>query len=131
MHLVSSSFEGGKRVGQAQAAVHVPVPVEADLFIRRLVRASRLKNFFANEADERPHAAWYRVTDRIADHDGPRARLNRRRVEFLHHFRPRPRRVFRDEHRRQAELAHALDGLLRGFQQEVKRSILGVLADGA
>src|SRR5205814_1041537 len=70
---VRAGREGRERIRYRQAAVRVPVPVQA-----HVLSAGRY-DLLANEAEKRLNAVRRHVAHRVAHHDGPGAALDGRR----------------------------------------------------
>ncbi len=75
VHAVGAGFDGGHAVREPEAAIVVPVPVDAHV---ELVAGDDL---FAHEAHERAHAVGRRVADGVREADAPRAARDRGAVE--------------------------------------------------
>ena len=108
-----------------QAAVAVPVPIDANLFARGL------HHFFDHELHQGKRAHGRGVSRGIANHDGARAAIDRGRVQTLDHLRIAAGRVLGDVHGIEAQRHRVFHRLFRGLEQEVIGPVFGVAADRA
>src|SRR6266516_1620771 len=123
MDLIGSTLDCRNRVDHAQAAVLMAVPVESHVF-------ALLLNDALDESHNRAGAVRCRMAYGIAHADGASATANCRSVKGANCFRIRARRVFGDEHYRQALTDRKGNCVFRKFQKFVEGPLFGVKAYG-
>ena len=101
------------------------MPVHANLLCRRL------HHFLNHKSHQRQSAHGSGVSCGIADHNGPRAAIDRCRIEPLHCLGIAAGRVLGHIHRVEAERNRIFHGLLGGVQKKIVRPTFGETANGA
>ena len=111
-------------IDDAEAAIAVAVPVEADVRFH-------LVQHPADVADHRTGAIGRRVADRVADRDARRAFFDCRAEEAAQRIRLRPGGVLRDVEHWKFVLPREAHGLARVVHHLLDRPAFGVLPDRA
>jgi len=122
--LMSAAGHGSERIGDGQAAVVVPVPVDADFL------AGWLHDFFDGEFHEIVRAVGSGVADGVAKDDGTGAAANSAGIEAFHGRGVSAHGVFGDVHGRQTVVDGELDGFFGGAFEVIHGPILDEAADG-
>ncbi len=125
MHNLSAGHKRGQRIGNSQATIGMAMPLNADIFPRRLY------HFVDDEMHERNYAHGSGVPAGVADHDGLGAAGDGGAVHALDSLGIAAGRVLGHVHHIEAERDSVLYGAFRGAQQEVIGPILGIAPDGA
>src|SRR6185437_2548477 len=122
--LIGSGGDGGQGICDGKAPIVVTVPVDANFF------AGWFNDFVDCELDKIVSAARFRVTDRVAEHDGASAATNRGGVESFHGGGVGARRVFSDVHHGQTLRDGELHGLFSGALKMFDGPVFHEAADG-
>ena len=117
-----AGLERGDARGDAEPAIAVPVPVDADV-------GAQFGDQRLHERDEGPRAARGRVAHRIGHAQPLGARPNRGGKEAAQRLGVRARGVLGDVHHLDAFLDREGERILGAFLEEVERPPFGVLAD--
>ncbi len=117
--------DGCERIGDGEATIVVPMPVDANFF------AGRLHHLVDDKLNEIKRAVGGGVADGVAENDGARAVSNGRRVQPLDGIRIGSNRVFRDVHGRKPVLHREPHGFFGGALEMINRPVFHEAADRA
>src|SRR5205085_6202991 len=122
MDAVDASFDGGKAVAEAHAAIAMAVPVDLHVFA--------LDDFLLDEFHQCRYAVGSCVPHRVGEADAGRAAFDCRTVQRLDGLGPRAGRILGDVHDGETVVDRVRDGLFSRIDDAVDGPVLGVLPDG-